>query len=128
VVPSPDPYKKVAGFDLNPAGTIAYLADTAAGIQKYVRSEGTWKFVCNFSIPQQIPKDLNNSSGCFGLLVDFTGPAPVIFATTTEGYGGAVNSNRVVRIVDTNSAALVTTLVQAGSTNIAFRGIDFTPN
>jgi len=38
-----------------------------------------------------------------------------------------VNSNRLVRIVDTNSTALVTTLVQAGSTNVAFRGIDFTP-
>jgi hypothetical protein len=71
---------------------------------------------------------LNNAAGCFGLTVDFSGQSPIIYATTTEGYGGAVNSNRVVRIVDTNSSAMVTTLVQAGSTNIAFRGVDFTPN
>jgi hypothetical protein len=30
--------------------------------------------------------------------------------------------------VDTNSSATVTTLFQAGSTNIALRGVDFTPN
>jgi hypothetical protein len=104
------------------------MADTAAGIQKYVKSEEGWKFAYNFSIPQNIPKDLNNASGCFGLAVDFSGSAPVIYATTTEGYGDSVNSNRVIRIVDTNSAALVTTLVQASNTNIAFRGIDFTPD
>jgi hypothetical protein len=121
-------YKKVAGFDISPEGNTAYMSDTAAGIQKYVKSEGTWKLAGNFSIPQNIPRDLNNSAGCFGLLVDFSGTAPVIYATTTEGYGGSVNSNRVVRIVDTNSSAVVTTLAQAGSTNIAFRGIDFTPN
>ena len=104
------------------------MADTSAGVQKYVKSDGAWKFDCNFSIPQNIPKNENNSAGCFGLVADFSGPAPIIYATTTEGYGGAVNSNRVVRIVDTNSAAVVTTIVQAGSTNIAYRGIDFTPN
>ena len=60
-------------------------------------------------------------------MVDFSGPAPVIYATTTEGYGGSVNSNRVVRIVDTNATAVVTTVAQCTSTNIAFRGIDFTP-
>jgi len=32
-----------------------------------------------------------------------------------------------VRIVDTNATAVVTTLAQAGSVNVAFRGIDFTP-
>ena len=98
-VPAVTNYTKVVGFDLNPAGTIAYMSDTAAGIQKYVKSEGAWKFAYNFSIPQNIPKDLNNSAGCFGLAVDFSGPAPIIYATTTEGYGGSVNSNRVVRIV-----------------------------
>jgi hypothetical protein len=127
VVPAAAAYKKVAGFDMNPGGTIAYMADTAAGIQKYVKSGGEWQFACNFAIPQNIPKDLNTAAGCFGLAVDFRGPAPIIYATTTEGYGGSANSNRVVRIVDTNSTAVVTTIVQAGSTNIAFRGIDFTP-
>ena len=128
VVPAADDYKKVVGFDINTGGNTAYMSDTTAGIQKYVKSEGTWKFAYNIPIPQNIPRALNNAAGCFGLLVDFSGAAPVIYATTTEGYGGAVNSNRVVRIVDTNSTAIVTTLAQAGSTNIAFRGIDFTPD
>jgi hypothetical protein len=30
--------------------------------------------------------------------------------------------------VDRNAAAVVTTLAQAGSTHIAFRGLDFTPD
>lgn len=128
VVPTTPDYKKVAGFDISPKQNIAYTSDTAAGVQKYVNSGGTWKLAYNFSVPQNIPKELNNAAGCFGLVVDFSGTAPVIYATTTEGYGGSVNSNRVVRIVDTGANAVVTTLVQATSTNIAFRGIDFTPN
>ena len=128
VIPAESAYPKVVGFDIGPGGNIAYMSDTAAGIQKYVKSGGKWALAYNLSIAQHIPKDQNTSAGCFGLVVDFSRPAPVIYATTTEGYGGSVNSNRVVRIVDTNSAAAVTTLVQAGSTNIAFRGIDFTPD
>ena len=56
-----------------------------------------------------------------------SGPAPVIFATTTEGYDGCVNSNRVVQIVDTDAKAAVTTVAQAPSSNIVFRGIALTP-
>ena len=119
-------YKKTAGFDLNSAGTIAYVADTVAGIQKYVKVGSVWKFAYNFKIPQVIPKDQNNGEGCFGVTVDFNGANPVVYATTTEGWGGA-NSNRVVRITDTGAASVVTTIAQATSTNIVFRGIEFTP-
>ncbi len=128
VVPASAPYTKIAGFDMNTDGTIAYLADTDAGVQKYVKSGGTWKFACNFSIPSNISAAANHQTGCFGLVVDFSGAAPVVYATTTEGYGGSVNSNRVVRIVDTNATAEVTTVAQAANANIAFRGIDFTPD
>jgi len=121
------PYTRIAGFDKNASGTIAYLADTVAGIQKYVNSGGTWKFAYNFSIPQNIPEKENRGTGCFALAVDFNGSTPIIYATTTEGYNGCVNSNRVVQIVDTNGTATVTTLAQARSPNIAYRGIDFTP-
>jgi hypothetical protein len=121
------PYTKVAGFDMNEDGTIAYTADTAAGIQKYVKSGGAWKFAYNFSIPQNISGDLNRGTGCFGVAVDFSGMAPVIYATTSEGYDGCANSNRVVQIVDTNSTAVVTTVAQSPSVKIAYRGIDFTP-
>jgi len=120
-------YTKIVGFDMNTAGTIAYMSDTVAGIEKYMKTNGAWKFAYNFPIPQNIPAADNHGTGCFGLVVDFSGPNPVIYATTTEGYGGGVNSNRVVRIVDTDAKAAVTTLAQASSTNIVYRGIDFTP-
>jgi hypothetical protein len=126
-VAAKDPYTKIAGFDMNPAGTIAYTADTDAGIQKYVKTDGTWKFAYNFSIPQNIPASDNHENGCFALAVDFSGSAPVIYATTTEGYNGSVNSNRVVQIVDTNAMAAVTTIARSPGTEIAYRGIDFTP-
>jgi hypothetical protein len=38
-----------------------------------------------------------------------------------------MNSNRVVRIVDTNANAPVTTIAQSGSTNMVYRGVEFTP-
>ena len=126
VVPTAPGYKKTSGFDLNPAGTIAYMADTQAGIQKYVKTGAEWKLAYNFAIPQAIPDAVNNGRGCFGLTVDFSGPAPIIYATTTEGWE-SMNSNRVVRIVDTNANAPVTTIAQANSTNIVYRGVEFTP-
>jgi hypothetical protein len=127
VVPAETPYTKNTGFDIKADGTVAYMCDFAAGIQKYVKTNGAWKFAYNFAIPQVIPEADNHGTGCFALVVDFSGPAPVIYATTTEGYGGCVNSNRVVRIVDTNATASVTTIAQAKSAEIAFRGIDFAP-
>jgi hypothetical protein len=127
VVQSDSTYSKIAGFDMNPQGDIAYTADAEKGIQKYVKSNGQWKFVYNFSIRQNIPDDVNHEKGCFALTVDFSSTAPVIYATTTEGYDGCVNSNRVVQIVDTNSSAIVTTVAQSPSENIVYRGIAFTP-
>lgn len=127
VVQADPAYSKIAGFDMNLEGTIAYTADAEKGIQKYVKQDGQWKFAYNFSIPQNIPDEANHEKGCFALTVDFSHRAPIIYATTTEGYNGCVNSNRVVQIVDTNSSATVTTLAQAPGDNIAYRGIAFTP-
>jgi len=127
VVPASGAYTKISGFDLSPDGTVAYTADVAAGIQKYVKSGSTWKFSYHFAIPQNIPAADNHGVGCFGLAVDFSGAAPVLYATTTEGYNGSVNSNRVVSITDTNASAVVRTVAQSPSAEIAFRGIAFTP-
>ncbi|HSY43588.1 MAG TPA: hypothetical protein VK811_06720 [Candidatus Acidoferrum sp.] len=127
VVPASKPYDKIAGFDLSPDGNTAYLADVESGIEKYVKLNGHWKLAYNFAIPQNIMESSNHADGCFAVAVDFSGSSPIIYATTTEGYNGSVNSNRVVQIVDTNSAATVTTIAQAPSENIAYRGIAFTP-
>jgi hypothetical protein len=126
-VPVQKPYVKIAGFDLSPDGNTAYTADVDEGIQKYVKADGAWKLAYHFAIPQNIPAAANNENGCFAMAVDFTGATPVIYATTTEGYGGSVNSNRVVQIVDTGASSAVTTLAQSPSGNIAYRGIAFTP-
>jgi hypothetical protein len=127
VVQADEVYSKIAGFDMSPDGSIAYTADAEKGVQKYVKADGKWRLAYNFSIPQNIPASENHEAGCFALTVDFAGSAPIIYATTTEGYNGCVNSNRVVRIEDTGAAALVTTIAQATSPEIAFRGIAFTP-
>jgi hypothetical protein len=127
VVPAIAPFTKIVAFDLNLDKNIAYMADTVAGVQKYTKSNGAWKLAYNFAIPQTLAAADNHGTGCFGLAVDFSGSAPVIYATTTEGYGGSANSNRVIRIVDTNATATVTTIAQCPSTNMVFRGIDFTP-
>lgn len=127
-VPVQKPYVKIAGFDLSPDGNTAYTADVDQGIQKYVKADGAWKLAYHFAIPQNIPAAANNENGCFAMTVDFSGANPVIYATTTEGYGGSVNSNRVVQIVDTGASSAVTTLAQSPSANIAYRGIAFTPD
>ena len=127
VVAAKSSYAKIAGFDMNANGTIAYMADTDAGIQKYIKADGTWKFEYNLSIPQNIPADENHESGCFGLVVDFSGTTPVIYATTTEGYNGCANSNRVVQVADTGPSSKVTTVAQAPNAKMVYRGIDFTP-
>ena len=127
VVQADQAYSKIAGFDINPQGTIAYTADAEKGIQKYVKGDSGWKFAYNFSIPQNIPAAANHEAGCFALTVDFSGSSPIVYATTTEGYNGCVNSNRVVRVTDTGATSPVTTVAQATSSDIAFRGIAFTP-
>jgi len=127
VVPASSASAKIAGFDMNSQQTIAYMADTVSGIQKYVKSGSAWKLSYNIAIPQNIPEKENHATGCFGLVVDFNGSLPILYATTTEGYHGTVNSNRVVRMVDTGANPAVTTLAQSRSAEIAFRGIEFTP-
>lgn len=127
VVPAAKPYTKIAGFDINPDNTVAYTADVDYGIEKYVKTNGKWKLAYNFAIPQNIPEATNHENGCFAVTVDFSGANPIVYATTTEGYDGSVNSNRVVQIVDTGASSPVTTIAQSPSKEIAYRGIAFTP-
>jgi hypothetical protein len=146
VVPSPQPYTHIAGFDVSPKGDVAYMADAVYGIVKVVKQNGAWQLACYIYIPGYGGAGtgiLTNSAstamhaGCFGLVADFNQAQPVIYATTTEwsGFGGVnVNSNRLIRIDDTSSATggvTVTnwgrTLAFSGSTKTCFRGVDFTP-
>jgi hypothetical protein len=149
VVPAAAPYTNCIGFDMDPSGTIAYMADTSLGIQKYVKSGGTWSLACNFYIPGYYDAvnfsrfQTNNTSGavqvgCFGLTVDWSGTNPVIFATTSDSGWNSSNpyyGNRVIRIDDTNSVtggATVTnpvmTIAIAPVTNLVYKCLDFTPD
>jgi hypothetical protein len=133
IVPVVAPYTSIEGFAFDPLNDVAYTADINLGVQKYIKSGGSWRLACAWAVPANEPANVN--TGCFGLAVDFSGSHNVIYATTTEGYGGNVNSNRVIRLDDTNNittGALVTnsviTLQTAWSTNIAFRGLAWGPD
>jgi hypothetical protein len=103
-----------ASFALNPALTVAYVADqrpNAGGIQKWTYDGALWSLAYN------IP----TGGGAVGLTADFNSATPIVYATTAEG-----SSNRLVRLVDTGPAVSLELLAVAGS-NRAFRGVDFAP-
>jgi hypothetical protein len=137
-VPASPNYPNVEGFDLSPAGSplgkVAYMADDTRGIAKYVKAGGSWVLACAFGITNN--EGTAGYTGCFGLVVDWTGSYPVVFATTTEGYGGQTDSNRLVRIDDNynftdgqfHTNINVTTLATAWSQELVFRGLAWTPD
>ncbi len=140
-VPASPPYLNVEGFDLNPQGNIAYMADATYGIAKYVEVAGQWSLACVFAITNNtIPVQTSypaDYTGTFGLVVDWTGNNPIVYATTQEGINGYANSNRVVSINDSynfsdglvhSNDITVTTVVAAWSTNLTFHGLSWTPD
>ena len=106
------------GFAVNPAGTLAYVADdttsASGGILRYDYSGGAWSLTYMLGTGAA-------SIGARGLAVDWSGSSPVIYATTAEG-----SANRLVKITDTGSASTATTLATA-SPNTIFRGVAFAP-
>jgi hypothetical protein len=111
----------IGGFDLNSASNICYVADTALGVLKYTNGLAGWQLAYAFGTGDP-------GRGCFGLAVDFSGASPVIYATTTDTNSlGYWNTNRLIRIVDTNSNATFTTLATAPTDDV-FKAVDFTPD
>ncbi|MDB6065049.1 MAG: hypothetical protein JWR26_1257 [Pedosphaera sp.] len=134
-------YKKIANFDMNPAGTLAYGADQTFGIVKFTNIAGVWTKASYLWNSNNIGTTAQTSGnqGCFGICVDFSGTNPVIYATTMEnGYPvvnatqGHQNQNRLIKIVDTGvdpgTNLVAQTLAIAATTNEFFGGIDFTPD
>ena len=134
-------FKKIANFDMDPAGTIAYGADQTFGIVKFTNNAGVWTKAPYYFSTTNIgtTKQAAANQGCFGICVDFRGTNPVIYATTMEnGYPvvntaqGHQNQNRLIKIVDTGSSPgtnlVAETLAIAATTNEFFGGIDFTPD
>jgi hypothetical protein len=106
------------GFAFNPAFTIAYVADDTlaglGGVQRWDFASGSWALSYVF--------DGLTNSGARGLVVDFSGPYPVLYATTAESA-----TNRLVTLVDAGPDSPVTTLATAGLNQI-YRGLAFTPD
>jgi len=107
------------GFAVHPQNQLVYIADDTAsssgGILRYTNSSGTW--VYTYTLGTGVA-----NIGARGLVVDWTGGNPVLYATTAE-FGAA---NRLIRIVDTGASAAATTLATAPA-NTAFRGVAFAP-
>jgi hypothetical protein len=104
------------GFYFNPGQTVCYVADdrssaNGGGVQKWIFS-GSWTYT--YTIPTGI-------GGARGVIVDFSGVNPQIYATTTE-----VSANRLVAISDVGPSSTATTIATA-TTGAVFRGVAFAP-
>ena len=130
-IPANTGHDSVIGFDINPQGTIAYMADnttsTKGGISKYVKSGLTWTMAYHYIIPGYTnlttgtmanPGNTNFPTGCFSVAVDwFSTNYPIVYATTADsGVNNAYYGNRVIRIDDTNTITSGINLV--ATTNI----------
>ena len=107
-----------AQFYFHPSGTTCYVADSrnvssGGGIQKWVFGAGTWSLAYTLN---------TGTVGAFGVVANFTGIKPIVYATTTEA-----SNNRLVAIRDTGAASGFTTLASSGSANTVFRGLSFAP-
>ncbi len=105
-------------FFFNQNQTICYVADdrTTAnngGIQKWFYNGNAWTLVYTLGTA--------SNYGARGVVADFSGPNPRVYATTSES-----TSNRLIAINDLGSGATATTLATA-AVNTIFRGLAFSP-
>ena len=105
-------------FFFNSSQTICYIADDRAvasggGIQKWVYASSTWSLAYTFGTGATV--------GARGVIADFSGSNPIIYATTAE-----TSANRLISINDAGSTSTATTLATSGA-NTLFRGISFSP-
>jgi len=141
-------FATILNFDMDAAHTVAYGADQTYGIVKFVNNSGTWVQAPYYFTATNLGtlKQVAGNQGCFGICVDFSGPNPVIYASTMEngadtnyvgGLGvntaaGHQNNNRIIKIVDTGANPgtnyVATTIAIAATTNEFFGGVDFTPD
>lgn len=106
-------------FYFNLANTICYVADSRnsgqGGIQKWIYTANSW------SLAYTLPTG-TTVAGALGVVADFSGSHPKVYATTSEG-----SSNRLVAINDLGPASTATTLATANVNNTVFRGLCFSP-
>ena len=103
-------------FSFNAAGDVCYIASgllTAnGGVRKYTKSGGVWAYQYTLGTAAQ---------GAYGLIVDYSGANPIVYATTLEAGG-----NKVIKITDIGAGSAVTVLVPVVA-NVYNKGISFAP-
>jgi hypothetical protein len=107
-------------FSFNATNDVCYVAinsTTGSGIQKWTYNGTTW------SLAYTLGTGGAATIGAYGLAVDYSGVNPVLYATTTESN---TTGNRIIKITDTGSGSLSTTIVPA-TANTWFHGIAFAP-
>ena len=108
-----------AQFYFNSGNNICYVADmrnsSLGGIQKWVNASNTWTLAYTLSTGSA-------AIGATGVVADFSGLNPIIYATTNESI-----SNRLISILDQGALSSATTLATASTSNTIFRGLAFSP-
>jgi len=102
------------GFDINPEGTIAYVADDNAvngGVYRFDKSGNSWTMTYRL-----------NTTQARGLIVDWSASPAVVYVTDAA----VVSANNILKITDNGAGSSATTLATA-SANHVFRGLAFTP-
>ncbi len=102
------------GFSINSTETIIYVADDGAGISKYTYNGTVWSRAYTYS---------GASNQARGLIVDWSGTNPVLYAIPTTGAS-------LLKIIDNGSVAgstITTTTLSSAVTNTILRGIAFAP-
>ncbi len=107
------------GFSVSPTGTAMYVADdrslaSGGGIQRWNKAGAVW------TLAYTLGTGAGSTGGARGLVVDWSGAAPVLYATTTE------TSNRLITLTDLGEGSVATLVASAGA-NKAFRGVAFAP-
>ncbi len=112
-------------FCISPTFTVGYIADdnsvaTGGGIQKWTFNGTFWTLAYTFATSTNTAITV----GARGVTADFSGPNPIIYATTAE-----TSSNRLISIIDGGSvgSSTITTLATATTSNTIFRGIALSP-
>ncbi len=102
----------VFAFSINPASTVAYTIDdnpptSTGGIMRWTNNAGAWSLAY-----------IVNTNAGRGLVVDWSGADPVLYATTT--------TNSLIVVADTGAFSPSSLLV-GGATSTALRGVAFAP-
>ncbi len=111
-------------FAINPADTVAYVADdsgltSGGGIQKWTFNGSTWS--------QKFTLTNGMTAGCRGLAVDFSGPNPVLYATTADSATKLIAITDTSAFGDISDTADQATILATAPANTAFRGVTLAP-